>query len=112
MQEIREIIAGMRDTSSISDDSDQWHVGAMGYSPMERIMEGNARGFKRVEAIAEELVEIGEPAAEAVALGLRMRGFWREYLLPYASKYKNVPVIAESVKLVNKRERDKLKEKL
>ncbi len=71
VQEIREIITGMRSTHSISDDSDQWHVGAMGYSPMERIDQENARGFKRVNAIAQELVEIGEPAAEAIALGCR-----------------------------------------
>ncbi len=112
IQEIREIITGMRSTHSISDDSDQWHVGAMGYSPMERIDQENARGFKRVKEIAQELVEIGEPAAEAVALGIRMRGYWREYLIPYVTKYKKVPLIREAVVLVKKRERDRLSGKL
>lgn len=98
----------MPHTSSISEDMDQYYVEAAGYSPMERIMEDNARAFARADAIAEELVGIGPAAAEAVALGLRMQGAWRRYLVPYVQAHGRVVVVADSVRLVRKRQRDPL----
>ena len=110
VQELRRILCSMRHTSSISDDMDQYYVEAAGYSPMERIMEENARGLDRADAVAEELVAIGPAAAEAVALGLRMQGAWRQYLVPYVRAHGGVGIVAEAVRLVRKRERDPLRE--
>ena len=102
----------MRSTHSISDDMDQFYTGAAGYSPMERIMEENSRGFRRAEAISHELVNIGPPAADAVALGLRMQGSWREYLVPYVRAHRKNKVISDAVDIVRKRKNDPLKSSL
>lgn len=108
VQELRRIVCEMRHTGSISDDMDQYYVEAAGHSPMERIMDENARAFGRADAIAEELVTIGPSAAEAVALGLRMQGAWRRYLMPYVRAHGDVGIVADAVQLVRKRERDPL----
>jgi hypothetical protein len=108
VQELRRILCNMRSTASISDDMDQFYVEAAGHSPMERIMEENSRGFRRAEAISQELVNIGPPAADAVALGLRMQGRWREHLLPYVRAHGGDRVISDAVHLVRKRKRDPL----
>jgi len=108
VQELRKIVVGWNYMGQISDDSDQWHVGAMGYSPMVRQVERWAEERDRAVEIARQLVEIGEPAAQAVALGLRMQGTWREYLLPYAKKSLGVSIIREALDLVAERERDPL----
>ena len=105
VQEIRKQITSQI-YSQISDDSDQWHVGKFGYSPMERQVDYNAEKRDAAKKVAEQLLDIGEPAAEAVALGLRMQGRWRLELLPYAKKYRKVPVIREALELVAKRQRD------
>jgi len=98
----------MRSTHSISDDMDQFYTGAAGYSPMERIMEENSLRYRRAEAISRELIGIGTPAADAVALGLRMQGSWREYLLPYVRAHRRNRVISDAVRLVRKRKKDPL----
>jgi hypothetical protein len=108
VQELRRILSNMRSTSSIADDMDQYYVGAAGYSPMERIMEENSRGLDRAEAISQELVNIGSHAADAVALGLRMQGRWREHLVPYARAHSRNRVISDAVQLVRKRKNDPL----
>jgi hypothetical protein len=99
----------MRSTSSISDDMDQFYAGVAGYSPMEQIMEENARRYRRAEAISRELLGIGAAAADAVALGLRMQGSWRKYLAPYAKAHRRSRVISDAVHLVRKRKNDPLK---
>jgi hypothetical protein len=88
---------------------DQYYVEAAGHSPMERIMEENSRGFRRAKAISQELVDIGPAAADAVALGLRMQGSWREYLVPYARAHGRNRIISDAVHLVQKRKKDPLK---
>ena len=110
VQELRQILCSTRSTASISDDTDQFYVEAAGYSPMERIMEENSRGFRRAESISQELVDIGPPAAHAVALGLRMQGRWREYLVPYVRAHRRNKVISQAVDIVRKRKNDPLKE--
>ena len=112
VRELKKIIANLSYQITYDDDTDQWYTETMGRSPMDRQAEERTQARARAEAIGQELAEIGEPAAEAVALGLRMRGTWREYLLPFVDKHKDVPVIAEAVALVKRRERDKLREKL
>ena len=112
VQELRRTLCNMRSTTSISDDMDQFYVEAAGHSPMERIVEENCEGFRRARAIAEELVNIGHPAAGAVALGLRMQGSWREYLLPYVRAHGRNEVISEAVELIRKRKRDPLRESI
>ena len=102
----------MRSTHSISDDMDQFYAGAAGSSPMEQIMEENARGYERAEVISEELVNIGPSAADAVALGLRMQGSWRKYLLPYAQAHRTNRVISDAVRLVRKRKNDPLRDSI
>ena len=109
VQELRRILCGMRSTHSISDDMDQFYAGTAGYSPMEQIMEENSQRYQRAEAISEELVNIGRSAADAVALGLRMQGTWREYLLPYVRAHRRNRVISDAVRLVRKRQNDPLK---
>ena len=108
VQELREIGVSLNTRRFISDDMDMYYVEAAGFSPIERQMERDSQEIDRAKQISQELVEIGEPAAEAVALGLRMMGIWREKLLPYAEKYRKVPVIREALELVAKRERDPL----
>jgi hypothetical protein len=112
VQELRQILCNMRSTTSISDDMDQFYVEAAGHSPMERIMEENSRGFGRAKAISQELVDIGPPAAEAVALGLRMQGRWREHLLPYVRAHRRNKVISDAVHLVRKRQNDPLNDSI
>ena len=112
VQELRRILCGMRSTHSISDDMDQFYVEAAGHSPMERIMEDNSRGYQRAEAISRELVDIGPSAADAVALGLRMQGSWREYLVPYVKAHGRSRVISDAVSLVRKRKIDPLRNSL
>jgi hypothetical protein len=102
----------MRFTTSISDDMDQFYVGAAGYSPMERIMAGNSRILQRAEAISKKLVQIGLPAADAVALGLRMQGQWREYLLPYARSYERHEAVSDALKRIRKRKNDPLRDSI
>lgn len=109
VQELRRILSNRRSTTSISDDMDQFYVEAAGYSPMERIMEENSRASKRAEAISQELVNIGPSAADAVALGLRMQGSWREHLLPYARAHRRNKLISDAVHLVRKRTKDPLR---
>ena len=109
VQELRRILCNMRSTASISDDTDQFYVEAAGNSPMERIMEENSLRYRRAEAISRELVGLGTPAADAVALGLRMQGSWREYLLPYVRAHRRSKVISEAVHLVRNRQRDPLR---
>jgi hypothetical protein len=109
VQELRQILCEMRSTHSISDDMDQYYVEAAGHSPMERIMEENSRGFERAKAISQKLVNIGPPAADAVALGLRMQGSWREYLVPYARAHGGNRIISDAVHLVRKRKKDPLR---
>jgi hypothetical protein len=99
----------MRSTTSISDDMDQFYVEAAGHSPMERLMEENSRGFRRAEAISRELVRIGPPAADAVALGLRLQGRWREYLVPYVRAHGANRIVSSAVRLVRKRKKDPLR---
>ena len=109
VQELRRILCGMRSTHSISDDMDQFYTGSAGYSPMEQIMEQNALGYQHAEAISRKLVDIGPSAADAVALGLRMQGTWREHLLPYVRAHRRNRVISDAVRLVRKRQNDPLK---
>jgi hypothetical protein len=109
VQELRQILCEMRSTHSISDDMDQYYVEAAGHSPMERIMEENSRGFERAKAISQELVDIGPPAADAVALGLRMQGSWREHLVPYVRAHGGNRIISDAVHLVRKRKKDPLR---
>ena len=112
VQELRELLCNMPSTHNISDDMDQYYVGAAGYSPMERVMEENSQRFRRAKAISQQLVEIGPPAADAVALGLRMQGSWREYLLPYVRSHGQTKIVADAVKLVRKRQRDPLRDSI
>lgn len=109
VQELRRILCSRRSTASISDDMDQFYVEAAGYSPMERIMEENSQYLRRAEAISRELVGIGAPAADAVALGLRMQGNWREHLLPYVRAHGDSNAIFNALRLIRKRKRDPLR---
>jgi hypothetical protein len=108
VHELHSVLRTVRSTQSISDDMDQFYVEAAGYSPMERIMEENTRAFRRAETISQELVSIGAAAADAVALGLRMQGSWREYLVPYVRAHGTNRTISDAVDLVRKRKRDPL----
>ena len=94
--------------SFISDDMDMYYVEKAGYSPMERQGEHNTEKCNAARAAAEQLLQVGESAAQAVALGLRMQGRWRLELLPYAEKFRKVPTIREALLLVAKRKRDPL----
>lgn len=109
VQELRQLLSNMPSTTSISDDMDQYYVEAAGYSPMERIMEDRSRRRRHAETISERLVNIGAPAADAVALGLRMQGSWREYLLPYLRAHGKTKIVSEAVKLIQNRRHDPLK---
>lgn len=110
VQELRWILCSTRSTASVSDDTDQFYVEAAGYSPMERIMDENSRGFRRAESISQQLVDIGPPAADAVALGMRMQGRWREYLVPYVRAHRRSKVISHAVDIVRQRKNDPLKD--
>jgi len=112
VRELRQILCNMPSTHSISDDMDQYYVGAAGHSPMERIVEENSRAFGRAKDISRELVEIGPPAADAVALGLRMQGSWREYLLPYVRAHGRRKIVSDAVQLVRKRKKDPLRDSI
>jgi hypothetical protein len=92
----------------MSDDYDMSMVEKAGYSPMLWQGECNRQHRERARELGERLVEIGEPAAEAVAKGLRMQGGWRENLLPFAERFKDLPAVREALALVSKRERDPL----
>ena len=107
VQEIRKQITS-QDYSQISDDMDMYYVEKAGYSPMLRQGETNAEHRENARTAAEQLLEIGKPAADAVAKGLRMQGAWREELLPYSRKHKHIPIINSALVLVAKRQRDPL----
>jgi hypothetical protein len=107
VQEIRKQITS-QDYSFISDDHDMYYTDESGYSPMKQQGDLNSEKQQRARECGERLVEIGEAAAEAVALGLRMQGGWRESLLPFADEHRGMPVIHEALVLVAKRERDPL----
>lgn len=83
-------------------------VGMGDESPMNAEVSRNMSRARRAENLGLDLVEIGEPAAEAVALGLRMSGHWRKDLLPFAKEHREVPVIRAALKLVAVRKRDPL----
>ncbi len=74
----------MPSNTSISDDMDQYYVGAAGYSPMERIDEQNSQRFRRAKAISQQLVEIGPPAADAVALASECKAPGNTYCPTFA----------------------------
>ena len=105
VQEIREQIRSL-DLRMFSDDHDMYYVEKCGYSPMLRQGDSNEEKRQRARECGAQLVEIGEEAAEAVALGLRMQGGWREDLLPFADEHRDVPVIREALTLVARRQRD------
>lgn len=91
---------------AISDDSDMYAVRMGDESPMNAQVRRNVSKQSQAEALGQELVEIGEPAAEAVALGLRMQGQWRHDLLPFAKQHRDVPLIRAALELVAVRKRD------
>lgn len=68
----------------------------------------NVSRQRQAENLGLELVEIGEAAAEAVALGLRMQGQWRQDLLPCAKAHREVPGIRAALEQVAVRKRDPL----
>jgi hypothetical protein len=107
VQKIRLAIQDM-DLRQFTDDSDMYYERVAGYSPMLRQGEHNTKKRKHAKALGEQLVEIGEPAAEAMALGFRLMGGWRENLLPFAEKFRKVPIIREALRLVAKRMNDPL----
>jgi len=107
VREIREQIAS-QSFSCMSDDYDMSMVEKAGYSPMLWQDECNWQKRERARALGARLLEIGEPATSAVAKGLRTTGSWRENLLPFAEKFRDVPVIREALALISKRMRDSL----
>jgi len=107
VQEIRRLITS-QDFSRISDDMDMYTERVGGYSPMLRQEDSNAELRRQAHELAAQLLEIGEPAAEAVALGLRMQGAWRESLLPYARQHLALPAIRDALDLLARRQRDAL----
>ncbi|MFO8072554.1 MAG: hypothetical protein R6V85_11830 [Polyangia bacterium] len=110
VQELREIGVSLNRRRFISDDMDMYYVEKAGYSPIERQMERDGREIDRAKQLARQLVEAGEPAAEAVALGLRMMGIWREKLLPYAERFQYTGAVHEALLLVSRRRRDPIAE--
>jgi len=110
VQEIRELVVSTRYTTTYSDDMDQYYTEAAGYSPINEQAQDVVSKTGRAEELGKRLAEIGEPAADAVALGLRMQGAWREKLLPFASKFAGLEVIKTALLMIIKRERDPLKE--
>jgi hypothetical protein len=107
VQEIRELLTSQV-FFGISDDADMYAVRMGDESPMNAQVSSNVSKQRQAENLGLELVEIGEPAAEAVALGLRMQGRWRQELLPFAKEHRGVPVIRAALELVAVRERDPL----
>lgn len=108
VQGIREVLTGQV-FLAISDDADMYAVRMGDESPMNAQVRRNVSKQSQAEALGLELVEIGEPAVEAVALGLRMQGqWWRRDLLPYAKQHRDVPVIRAALELVAVRKRDPL----
>ena len=92
----------------ISDDSDQWFAIHMGYSLMEERGKGIMGDLERGRALILELLQVGEPAAPAVAKALRTQGRWREDLLPFARQFRRTPCIQEALTLVSRRQIDPL----
>ena len=109
VQEIRGLLTGQV-FFAISDDSDMYAVRMGDESPMNAQVRRNLSRQSQAEALGQELLEIGEPAGEAVALGLRMQGQWRHDLLPFADRHRDLPVIREALHLVARRRRDPLAE--
>ncbi len=105
---MRTCLTSLENPASISDDSDMWSMSMFGTSPAERLMERNGQRVHDADVIAKELVRIGPTAAEAVAAGLRLQGWWRDPLLPYARKHRTVPCIHDALVLVAVRLRDPL----
>lgn len=107
VQEIRGLLTGQV-FYAISDDSDMYAVRMGDESPMNAQVRRNVSRQSQAEALGQELLEIGEPAAEAVALGLRMQGQWRQDLVSFAEQHRDVPVIRAALELVAVRKRDPL----
>jgi hypothetical protein len=95
----------------ISDDSDMWAVGRGEESPINYFASVACAAFDEARALGQKLLELGESAAPAVATGLRTTGSWRENLLPFAARHRDLPVIRESLELIAKRQRDPLSER-
>lgn len=108
--EIKRLIANANDAASIrwDDDMDQYYVEKAGYSPMGRRLDTIADYEKKAKSLAATLTDLGEEAADAVAKGIRMRGRFRELLLPYAEHHRDLPVVRETLKLVARRKVDPL----
>ena len=105
---LRTCLTTLENPASISDDSDMWSVSMFGTSPAERLMERNCERVHDADVIAKELLRTGPDAAEAVAAGLRLQGWWRDLLLPFASKHRALPSIRSALLLVAVRLRDPL----
>jgi hypothetical protein len=110
VQAIRELVAdaNLAAATRWSDDMDQYYVEKTGESPMNREVARFAASEQEARALADELLELGPEAAEAVAKGLRMRGRFRNLLIPFAEKYRTVVVIRDALELVAKRQSDGL----
>ncbi len=106
IHELREIFRSINNQIRYSDDTDQWYEGTYGYSPIREQDARAAGGLKRAEQIAEELVALGPEAAEAVCYGLRLRGQFREYLIPYIRVYPDIPVVERTVEMIRRRKSD------
>ena len=110
VREIRECAAEVNLINNVrySDDTDMYYVEKAGYSPIIKQVERASELMRRAKNLGEKLLEIGEPAAEAVAKGLRTTGWWRENLLHYAEQHRDLPVVRDTLKLLAKRQRDRL----
>lgn len=108
VDEIRHLMVDRMYTTSISDDMDMYYVGVAGFSPMERLVDENAEKTKRAERLVRDLLDAGVAAANAVARGLRMQGSWRETLLPYVERHRELSVVVEALEIVSRRSRDPL----
>lgn len=110
VQAIRELVAdaNLAAATRWSDDMDQYYVEKTGESPMNREVARFAASEQQARALADELLELGPDAAEAVAKGLRMQGRWREKLLTYATAHRTVTEIRAALELVAGRKLDPL----
>ena len=106
IHELREIFRDINNPIRYSDDTDQWYEGTYGYSPIREQDARAAAGLRRAEQIAQELVALGPAAAEAVCYGLRLRGQFREYLVPFIRKYPDIPVVERTMEMIRRRKSD------
>jgi hypothetical protein len=108
VREIKTLVAQANIAASTrwSDDMDMYYVKVADFSPMTQTVDRYAASMKEAKALAATLLEIGPDAAAAVAKGLRMRGGFRDLLVPFVRQHRGLAVIHETLVLVAARRED------